>query len=554
MWIDSRQRVSHCATGQMPSSRPACLVGGRPTTVPGRHETGGGSDRVGFRNAETFLSTGKRGEVAIGRLALCAALLALVACSSDTPSPAASATPTPLPPAEEAPPPDTAGNCSPGAPGLPTVSGRVLSVSPDGSDADGDGSPARPFASIAAAGAIAAPGDTIALMAGTYGRQLVTDLQGSASAPVVIRPATGAHVVIDGSHTSNSVYEAALDLQSNTRHLVVDGLEIVNLSGRGVHLGDAESVTVQNCVVHDTRDAGFSISGRHLLIDHNEVYRIALVNENGLGGGWPGAVMTDWWRTSSSDVVFRRNHIHECWGECLIALFLDGGQIVENEIHDCYSVAVYLDNARNMRVERNVIYRTSSRFDHAGKGAANGILLGHEHYPVEDRGSFPYPTENILVANNLIAHTKSVGSWLEDRDVTPLDTYRNVTFAHNVIYQPVSDALIFGDSASYPASNLAFINNVVIDGGGVWLATPGACVFSHNCWQNTPGAPPAEGDQNGCALLAPSVPPVPEDFRPIAGSPLLGAGIPVAGVGRDFFCAARSATAPSIGLAEDAAD
>jgi hypothetical protein len=128
-----------------------------------------------------------------------------------------------------------------------------------------------------------------------------------------------------------------------------------------------------------------------------------------------------------------------------------------------------------------------------------------------------------------------------------------VAIAQNVIYQPAKDALIFGDSSSYPASDLAFTNNVVIDGVGVWVATPGACAFSHNCWQNTPGAPRAEGDQDGCALVSPSVPPNPEGFRPVPGSPLLGAGIPVAGVGRDLFCATRSATAPSIGLAEDEA-
>ncbi|MEM9998262.1 MAG: right-handed parallel beta-helix repeat-containing protein [Bacteroidota bacterium] len=83
---------------------------------------------------------------------------------------------------------------------LPTVSGQLY-VAPDAAPG-GDGSEARPFASITAAAAAARPGDTVLLRRGVYYETLFPSVTGTPDARITFEPAPGDEglVVVSGAH------------------------------------------------------------------------------------------------------------------------------------------------------------------------------------------------------------------------------------------------------------------------------------------------------------------------------------------------------------------
>jgi len=445
----------------------------------------------------------------------------------------------------------------PTTPPPPSGSGKILHVSSQGSDTSGDGTAGKPFASVEKAAGVAQPGETIELAAGTYGRQVVSGLIGAATAPIIIRAAAGAKVLIDGSAQTTDENQGAFEAQGS-QHLVVSGLEVTNAKGRGFSIEKSKNVTLQRSLAHDTLSGGIIVSGQEIVVDGNEVHHAVLKNKNGAllpqGGGWASSLSTNWYQITSSQIAFRRNVVHDSWGECMIALFVDGGEISDNVLQDCWSVHLYLDHARGLRVERNQMIRTAGTYDRPDTGAAAGLLIGYEEYPAADMGPFPYPDENVVVANNLfIGVGAAIGSWCDTRNKLATNTFRSFTFAHNVIDRPLQSAIDdLPWCAGLPAPTaLSFVDNVVLAGKGVTLAQATAWTFSHNCWQNTPGAVSGPGDVAApCQVQSGTLPVTPTSYAPLPGSPLLGAGLPVSGVTTDRLCRARSGSKPTIGANE----
>jgi hypothetical protein len=130
-------------------------------------------------------------------------------------------------------------------PGLPAAFdrdaqySRTLYVATDGSDETGDGSEAAPYATLQAALREASPGTRIHLAAGEYPPAgLLPALEGSAEAPIAI---TGqGDAVINGE--LNEAATVGLHL-STTRHVVIDGLRIVNTLGSGIRVDDGGDPT-----------------------------------------------------------------------------------------------------------------------------------------------------------------------------------------------------------------------------------------------------------------------------------------------------------------------
>ncbi|GIE75697.1 hypothetical protein Aph02nite_16470 [Actinoplanes philippinensis] len=113
------------------------------------------------------------------------------------PPPAAATTPPALPSA--AAPTPTAGAVSK-APVAPRAGTTDIFVAPGGSD-DGDGTQARPYASVAKAVAVVKPGQTIALRAGTYrpAGPISITTSGTAEKPITISGYGSERAIIDAS-------------------------------------------------------------------------------------------------------------------------------------------------------------------------------------------------------------------------------------------------------------------------------------------------------------------------------------------------------------------
>lgn len=136
---------------------------------------------------------------------------------------------------------------------------REVHVAVGGSDANGDGSAGRPFATIGRAVRAATPGTAVRIHAGTYpGGTFLGPLAGSAEAPIWIGGAPGeARPVLEGG-------TEGLHL-SKVRYLVVEHLEVRGASGNGINCddggetGNAEAsrfVELRDLAIHDIGGSG----------------------------------------------------------------------------------------------------------------------------------------------------------------------------------------------------------------------------------------------------------------------------------------------------------
>jgi hypothetical protein len=98
----------------------------------------------------------------------------------------------------------------------------------------GDGSAATPFSTLGSAAAVAAPGDAIRMLPGTYpGGNYLSDLQGTAEAPIWIGGVPGEdRPVIDASGQNEGLH------LTRPRYLVVHDIEIHSAADNGVNTDD----------------------------------------------------------------------------------------------------------------------------------------------------------------------------------------------------------------------------------------------------------------------------------------------------------------------------
>jgi len=409
----------------------------------------------------------------------------------------------------------------------------------------------------------AKPGETILLRGGVYGggRVRVT-ANGLPAAPVTIRAFPKEVPILDGTGVKMDLYDTLFELTKSS-HVVVDGLEVRNAAGRGINLHECANVAVRNCSIHDVQCRALGGSGEKLLFEGNKVWNACLVNaenafiKSGKKGGWPAVVQTSMRddRRASTDVTFRNNEVRDSWGEGIDAWFLDGGAIEGNTVRDCYSVLIYVDTAKNLRIDRNFCSITSERFYRSDlKSPPAGIHFSTEHYDFEIP---PLADENIVVSNNLVMGSgHGISSWCDPSNRKPHNTYRNILVANNVVKDVYWDPLGFDkvpDTSPAP-TGCAARNNVFFKGkkgGGLSLGNPAAWTFSNNCWPD--GIPAAAKDPASLKADPLFMKPdsgLPEGFKIAATSPLLGRGTPLKEVAADFWGTARRKAQPTIGLFE----
>ena len=451
-----------------------------------------------------------------------------------------------------------ASSCKEGFDPVPGATGKIWYVATTGSDASGNGAIDKPYATLKKAAAASAPGDAIEVRGGQYAAQASFEAHGTPQAPVHIRPYPGEAVVFDAINDVLSSSQHVLHAYMSN-DVVIEGFEVRNSTGRGISYYDSTNITIRGCTVHDIAYRSIGGSGENILIEGNEVFNGAQSNKDGsfMGGGWPGVIQTYVFPDGrlSKNVVVRNNHVHDSWGECIIAGFADGFHIEGNRVHDCYSVGVYVDTSRNVTIERNQIYTTTDAFNRKDNGnRANGISVAAEDYgSMGDVGP-----EAIVIVNNLIVGmNRGVGYWHDASNGDANNSFRAVRIMHNVVMGTKRAPLRFDEvpAGFDPPTDVVVSNNVFYrgaDGGDLFVGNPSAFSFASNVW---PSGIPADAMGPGNLatdpmFIAPNDGSDATGFRLKAGSSCVGAGMAAAEVQTDFWCAPRSATAPSIGLHE----
>lgn len=473
----------------------------------------------------------------------------------------------------------TTADANRGAMFLPFVidnTGFSYYVAPNGND-NNPGTLERPFRSIQKAVDEAGHGDTVFLRGGVYVEEVVVKNSGRPGAPLTIRAYPGERPIIDGEYRvpadgpgleyqgKKSLYIPLLHIKAS--HVVVDGLEVRRSQGRGIEIGMRDEivshVSLTNCSVHDIRNRPIGIrNAQHVLVENCDVYHgsdFATHSRSSKELPWSVIVAS----IDSQDVTFRGNRIHENWGEGLVAGRGSSNVLIENnEIYDNYALQVYVQRARNVVVQRNLIYHTGNSAFWRGGGPSQGIVLENETAFADD------PTvSNVDVINNLVIGCRqNVNVANGQNQGLPIN---NVVVAHNTLINAFEAGIKFNNDN--PSSSVWFHNNIVYEAEGklALTASNSALRFGYNGWNRAPEVPheeraTGEGDVYGnLRLVAPDAPLVAgqvdvNNYRLTADSAALGAGktgivyksgLPGLDATRDFFGRARDAQ-PDLGMHE----
>ena len=416
-----------------------------------------------------------------------------------------------------------------------TTSARAadLFVSLSGNDAN-SGSASAPFRTIKAASKVAKPGDVVNVRAGVYPDVVSISSKGTASAPIVFRPAAGETVVLDGSSLAAGTDIVTLNA---TDYVDFTGFEVRNSPKIGITLWHARNSRVIGNHVHHTRRNGIYAGGDtmpscySLTVEGNSVHDTVLENQTHSmsGGGWAGAVVVS--RTEGASI--RGNRIWNNDGEGLISLRSNHHVIEDNEITDSFSVNLYLDNSRFAVVNGNLIRSGNSRYFRDGK-PASGISVANETTSVMN------PSSDNVFTNNIVIGTRwgfYYGNYESGGGL------RNSKVLNNTFYG-TTDAII--EITADTHSNSVVQNNIFFattspdpraSGSGAGVT------YANNLWYGgNAGAAAGAGDVVGNPLLANAGGTTSADYRVRSGSAAVARALNVLSVvPSDYFGTTRVA-------------
>ena len=443
----------------------------------------------------------------------------------------------------------------------PTSNANAHFVSTNGNDSN-PGTIALPWRSIHYSVQQLRAGDTLYARGGVYAETVIVGHSGTASSPITITAYPGETPIIDGAGLTLRPWSALLSLQGN--YIIASGFELRNINMNGLTEGgygaDLSGIhdTVEHMNVHHTWSQGIIAHGDNDIIQTSTISYVSMLNcrtcaVHGQFAGSPSCVSAAKPYGSGTIVhnaVIQNNTVYNCWGEGISTWLADGTVIQDNISYDNFSVNLYVNNARNVVVQRNLVYNSPNNPNHYANVQHGAFTLADEVIPSND---LIHSSSNNSVVNNMIYNAEfCMFCWTSVANTG----LRNVLIANNTIVGNFSTADLQTSSGRVVNNSSLIFNNIVT--GNVFIPSSTGLNISHNLWGTTPQMSiQGTGNMVRAPLLAgttagriPSHGQLTADyFRVLSSSPALRAGTAVSSVTTDFFMTPRSPT-PSIGATE----
>ncbi len=388
---------------------------------------------------------------------------------------------------------------------------RVLHVATSGSDSSGDGSEARPYASLNRALQLATPGTKVVIHEGTYtGYTYASNLQGTAAEPILVTTAPGeGPVILDRLASGNEV----------------------------MHLTDAAYVIFENIVFRRSNSNGINIDdgGSYATPSHHIILRNITVEDIGTGGNNDGIKLSGVDNIYILGCLIRRIDR----GSGIDMVGCHDSVIAYNEFHDMGSNSVQTKGgSRNVLILGNLLVRGGSR------GLNMGGSTGAAYFRPLDA---PYEAKDIRAIGNVFKDTTAPIAFVSLVDGVA---------ANNVLYMPSNWVVRILNEATHLQwpQNGRFFNNIIYFRRTDLASTPvnvgpytlsNTFTFENNLWYaiDTPGfsgytnLPTPEinaiyqQDPQFLSLGDPAGVQLSDDFRLRHNSPARSYGLPLAGLG-----------------------
>jgi hypothetical protein len=325
----------------------------------------------------------------------------------------------------------------------------VFWVAQQGNDANPGTTAQAPLRTVERAMALAGPGDSILVGAGTWPRLSVKNVHGTLAQPITIRSAPGSENRVWFSH-------GRLDSEfgimvSDSSFVILDDLNAMN-SMWGVRIVRSTGIVYRNGEVRDIGQEAVGVSERsaHVLIEGNLIHRTGRLRPTWGEGVYVGTGK-DWLQDTVRDVVIRNNEIAWTTAEAI-------------------DVKPW---AYNVLIEGNRIHDINT----ANSGA---VVVGI--------GKVSYPDPNVVIRLNRIWNVTRTSQW---SDGNAIALSAPATVHDNVLYNVQHRGIIVDANFVNPnARRVRIYNNTITNWGlkaiEVWTSPNPSITES---WGNTLGGP-----------------------------------------------------------------
>ena len=464
-------------------------------------------------------------------------------------------------PADSTHPSQTEGRAAASTPSAATgSSGVVFYVGQADCDDAGLGNASTPFCSFGTALDRLEPGDTLVVKAGIYTERLVvSEINGRADAPIIIRGESRETVIFDGGCPEfpcsvNAVNwewdeETGMVSVEDSRFVILRDLTVRNSIAAGVNVFGGSGIVVENVTIDGTGNAGLLfLHTSNLTVIHNDVGRAQMGWRDERGDAQMGAheALSI---VAVNDFVVADNVVHDTPKEGIdVKESSTDGEVRDNLTERTCAVGIYINEAHNVRVYRNLVRRSGYFLaddgqektcdnhpvfgGYYGQYFGDGILLA-----VGDLGDLSQGRlSNIQVYQNVVwdANLNCLQFWDEmEESGTGSGTMTGNRVYNNVFYQ-CGNAGIGSGVRIDNTHDTVVVNNIIAftEEEGITGDDVDSSTISHNLftflyeWQEPVGTDYIVGDP----LF---IDPVKGDFHLKEGSPAidngLNVGLPYAG-------------------------
>ena len=332
----------------------------------------------------------------------------------------------------------------------------------------------------------ASPGDIIEIKAGTYTQVPYRLKSGSNGKPITIKAVKGETVKFTTPSTNMCIFEF-----SGVSYAKIEGPFELTGGKCGVKAMDVSNVIISGLTVHDTLQHGIVISGENNEVSNNEVYNCVMENKSigkTLDYGWSQCIAA-WGKNYNSgfskNIVFKKNYIHEAYGEGLDFLKCDGCSAISNNITNGFSMNIYIDVSKNIVLDGNILRVTSEDYNTQwGKACAIGLAA-------ESGGIV---IDNILIKNNIAIGTRMAVYFF-------MGGYNNVKILHNTFWF-VSVTPIWFIAPTNSPTNCEMRNNFIFYEYEIDFLPKSAWTIGNNYYYNIENVPSIYSDTVGGSRAA----------------------------------------------------
>lgn len=435
------------------------------------------------------------------------------------------------------------------------------------------GTISKPVRSINIALAKALPGDTVMVRAGNYPEKVVFPRSGRLEKLITLKAYPGEKAMIDGSGMIVTGREALVTI-SNTSYVVLEGFDICNLkstaAGANVN-GITADAGAGNIIIRKNKiyniehnvdpSQGRSGHGIEIIGNTADVMKNILVEDNIIHDTKTGYSENLTINGYVDGFIIRRNTIYNTENIGIDAAggyaantnpafnYARNGVISENElynidmtrgpvggVHGHGAIAIYVDGARNITVERNRIHE-------ADRGI--GIVSENDAYPTSNcivRNNFVYNcwrtgiylggylgytsggTRNCYVVNNtLLFNNREPGAFGEiEGEIRLTEQCFDNVIRNNIVYARPVD--IFIHKYTNTGSGNIIDNNLYFTTGTpqwIWNGTNTNIITDFNTWKTTSGTDAASVHGTDPLLISTTTP----DLHIAANSPARNTGL-----------------------------